>query len=122
MAKPRLSLFDDFERVIDEFFDEMLIGRWRAGRQFERAEVVDLRDRYEVRISAGEIDPAELDVEVNDRRLTVRVPTQYGGKIESSFRFADTIESEHVDARWSSGILTITVPKKKGRRIELKDS
>jgi HSP20 family molecular chaperone IbpA len=122
MAKPRVSLLDDFERVMDEFFDEMLIGRWRVGEHFERAEVVDHGDRYEVRIAAGEIDPAQLDVEVHDRRLSVRLPTRQGNKLENAFRFGDAIESSQVSARWSAGILTITLPKQKGRRVELKNS
>jgi HSP20 family molecular chaperone IbpA len=125
MAKPRVSLFDDFERVVDEFFDDLLIERWRCGvlsDQFERAEVIDHRDRYEVRLAAREINPAELEVEVHDRRLTVRLPMPAGGKIESSFRFNDAVDSEHVVAHWSAGLLTITLPKQKGRRVELKHS
>ncbi|HUA33753.1 MAG TPA: Hsp20/alpha crystallin family protein [Candidatus Binataceae bacterium] len=122
MAKPRASLFDDFERVIDEFFDEMLIGRWRAGGEFERAAVLDRGDHYEVRIEAAHIDPAHIEVEVSDHRLTARVPSPQGEKVESSFRFADEIENEHAGAHWSAGVLTITLPKKKGRRVTLKHS
>jgi HSP20 family molecular chaperone IbpA len=122
MAKPRVSLLDDFERVMDEFFDEMLIGRWRGAEQAEPAEVVDHGDRYEVRIAAPEIDPAHLDVEVHDRRLTIRIPTRQGGKLESAFRFSDAIESAQVSAHWAAGILTIILPKQKGRRVALKNS
>jgi HSP20 family molecular chaperone IbpA len=119
------GLIADFERAFDEFFDEMLIDRWKCGSpdlEFERAQVIDLRDRYEVRIAAVGVDPAKIQAEVSGQRLAVRMPDKFGGMIESSFAFSDSIDGEASTAKWSEGTLVITVPKKKSQRIALKAS
>ena len=119
------GLIADFERAFDEFFDEMLIDRWKAGGsalEFERTQVVDRPDRYEVRVAAVGVDPANIQAEVSGQRLAVRVADKLGGTLESSFTFADSIDGEATTAKWSEGTLVFTLPKKKGRRIALKDS
>jgi HSP20 family molecular chaperone IbpA len=124
MASSR-GLIADFERAFDEFFDEMLIDRWNCGTpavEFERAQVVDHRDRYEVRVAAVGVDPAKIQAEVSGQRLAVHVPDKLGGTLESSFAFSDSIDGEASTAKWSEGTLVITLPKKKARRIALKDS
>ena len=124
MASSR-GLIADFERAFDEFFDEMLIDRWKAGSsalEFERTQVVDRPDRYEVRVAAVGVNPAKIQAEVSGQRLAVRVPDKLGGTLESSFAFSDSIDGEASTAKWSEGTLVITLPKKKGRRIALKDS
>lgn len=115
----------DFDKAFDEFFDELLIDRWKCGTsadQFERAEVVDNQDHYQVRLAATGIDPAELQVEVLGQGLAVRVPGQLGGMLENRFSFTESIDGEASTAKWSDGTLTIILPKKKGRRISLKKS
>jgi HSP20 family molecular chaperone IbpA len=117
------GLIADFERAFDEFFDEMLIDRWKgatAALEFERAQVIDHPDRYEVRVAAAGVDPAKIEAEVSGQRLAVRVPDKLGGMLDSSFAFADSIDGEASTAKWSEGTLVITLPKKKGRRIALK--
>jgi HSP20 family molecular chaperone IbpA len=124
MASSR-GLIADFERAFDEFFDEMLIDRWKAGAsalEFERTQVVDRHDRYEVRVAAVGVDPANIQAEVSGQRLAVRVADKLGGTLESSFTFSDSIDGEASTAKWSEGTLVFTLPKKKGRRIALKDS
>ena len=115
----------DFERAFDEFFDELLIERWKCGTpavEFERAQVIDHRDRYEVRVAAVGVDPAKIHAEVSGQRLVVQVPDPRGGTLESSFAFSDPIDGEASTAKWSEGTLVITLPKKKARRIALEDS
>jgi HSP20 family molecular chaperone IbpA len=116
--------FDQFERAIDEFFNELLIDRWHCGsaEAFERAEVVDLPDRYEVRVAAHAVDPRKIDVEVRGQRLTMRAPAAEGRGIESSFAFPDAIDADVATARLSKGTLTVVLPKHKPKRIALKDS
>jgi HSP20 family molecular chaperone IbpA len=113
----------DFERAFDEFFDELLIDRWKCGTlalDFERAQVIDHPDRYEVRVAAFGVDPAKIQAEVSGQRLALRMPDKLGGTLESSFAFSDSIDGESSTAKWSEGTLVITVPKKKARRIVLK--
>jgi HSP20 family molecular chaperone IbpA len=114
----------DFERAFDEFFDELLIDRWKCGTpaQFERAQLIDHSDHYEVRVAAVGVDPATIEVEVTGQRLNVRVPEKIGGIAASSFAFSDAIDGEASTAKWSDGTLVIIIPKRKSRRISLKAS
>lgn len=125
MAANRGFGIADFERAFDEFFDELLIDRWKCGTpalEFERAQVIEHRDRYEVRFAAVGVDPAKIHAEVSGQRLAVHVPDQRGGTLDSSFAFSEAIDGEASTAKWSEGTLVIILPKKKGRRIALKDS
>jgi HSP20 family molecular chaperone IbpA len=115
----------DFERAFDEFFDELLIDRWKCGTlgsEFEPAHIVDHPDHYEVRVAAVGVDPATIQAEVSGQRLAIRMPDKLGGTFKSSIAFSDSIDGEASTAKWSEGTLVITVPKKKSRRIALKDS
>jgi HSP20 family molecular chaperone IbpA len=124
MARRNPTGFGELERAIDEIFDELLIDPWRCrrGEEFERSEILDLPERYEVRLAAEGIDAREIEVEVFGSRLTVRAPAGERGRIESSFAFDQAIDGDAATARWSQGALTIVIPKRKGRRIVLKES
>jgi len=125
MASRRGFGVKDIERAVDEIFDELLIDRWKCGTgaaDFERAQVIDNGDRYDVRVAALGVDPSKIQVEVSGQRLAVSVPDRFGGMLESSFAFSDLIDGEASTAKWSEGTLLVTVPKKKGRRIALKHS
>lgn len=124
MRKQSEQLFGEFERAIDEFFDELLIDPWQcgAGEQFAQAEIVDHDDRYEIRLVAEGVDPAKIEVESLGRRLTVRASAGPRRNIERSFTFAENVDAEAASARWLTGTLTISLPKQKARRIYLKDS
>jgi HSP20 family molecular chaperone IbpA len=116
---------DDFARTFDEFFDELLIDRWQCGEgrdEFERSEVLEHHDRYEVRLAVRGIEPGKIDVEVTGQRLTVRAPGGIRGTMESSFRFAHEIEAAAATAQWLKETLIINLPKRKSRRIALKES
>src|SRR6266852_3244848 len=115
----------DFDRAFDEFFDELLIDRWKCGTEpgtAERAQVTEHPDRYEVRVAALGVDPAKIQVEVSGQRLALQMPEKLGGMLQRSFSFSDPIDGEASSAKWSAGTLVITLPKKKGRRISLNDS
>lgn len=124
MRKQSDQLFSEFERAIDEFFDELLIDRWQcgAGEQFADAEIVDYADRYEIRLAAEGVDPEKIQVETLGRRLTVRASAGAHRNLVRAFTFAENVDPEAASARWLTGRLTITLPKQKARRIYLKDS
>ncbi len=114
----------DFERALDEFFDEMLISRWRRAAdpdRFDNAQIVDLEDRYEIRIAIPNVDPNRVEIEVSGQRLSVRAPVGPEGTLESVYSFSGPIESDAVRARWSEQSLLIIVPKQKPKRIKVND-
>lgn len=113
MPKFPFSALDDFRRLLDQTFDEVLIGPWRlATSAQEPALIVEGEREYEVRICTGEYAPHELEVEVvGQSRLTVR--GQSGGRRwERIVNLAEAIETEKVTARWANGILTVVLPKR----------
>src|ERR1700730_7623322 len=101
----------------------MLISRWRRATvdELENAQVIEHHDRYELRISAPEVDQRLVEVEVTGQRLSVSAPAGLEGKFESSCSFALPIESETIQARWSDRTLIIIVPKQKPKRIKVGD-
>lgn len=124
MATRRGFGIDDFERAFDEFFDELLIDRWKGGTELghvERAQVIEHPDRYEVHVVALGVEPERIQVEISGQRLAIRMPETLGGVLQRSFTFSDAIDGEASTARWAQGTLIITLPKKKARRISLKD-
>ena len=121
MAKRPASVLD-FERAFDEFFDEMLISRWRRARlpgEFENAQVIEHPDKYEVRIAAPNLDPESAEIDVAGQRISVRAPIGHEGIFETAYSFAAPIEAEAVTARWSDHTLVIAVPKQKPKRIKV---
>jgi len=111
----------DFERTLDEFFDEMLISRWRRAAErdaFENTQVLDHPDRYEVRIVVPNVDPNLIEIDLTGQRLSVRAPNAEGF-FETDYSFAVPIEAEAVKARWTDHLLTVIVPKQKPKRIKV---
>lgn len=111
----------DFERAIDEFFDEMLISRWRAAapEEFERSQVLDLPDAYQLRIAIPGADPKTIAVEMSGQKLCVRAPAGREGSFESAYSFAVPVDEQGVEANWAAGVLTVRVPKQKPRIIKV---
>jgi HSP20 family molecular chaperone IbpA len=102
---------DSFQRLFDELFDELLIGRWHApASDNEPAVVLERGDVYEVRLYTGAFKPAELELVVSEHRLTARAGRDRD-LWERMLTFSDPIETEKVTARWANRILTVLLPK-----------
>jgi HSP20 family molecular chaperone IbpA len=123
MARYGDRIFDQFQQAFDDLFDDLL-DRWgcRAPEEFERAELVDLPDRYQIRLNAEGLDPATVEVHTHERRVTVSAPAPKGEKLETSFNLPEAIDAEAATARWSEGWLTIVLPKHRVRRIPVAKS
>jgi len=121
MAK-RLTIGDDFVRALDEFFDEMLISRWRKTAEqgsFENTQVADRGDHYEVRVVVPGAEPGRIEVELSGQRLRVRASATAGGVFENSYAFNAPIDADRASARCDSGMLLVTLPKQKPKRIKV---
>jgi HSP20 family molecular chaperone IbpA len=122
MARRAGISVEDFERALDEFFDEMLISRWRRAPErdeFEKAQILDHPDRYEVRVVVPNVDPERIEIDVAGQRLSVRAPAGSEGTFESAYSFAVPIEAEAVEARWTDHTLVVIVPKQKPKRVKV---
>jgi HSP20 family molecular chaperone IbpA len=122
-SKPGAGIFGEFERLCDQLFDEHLIARWRTHRRaaqpFENALMLDHGTGYEIRIATAAADARSIEIEVSERRLSVRIPGP-AGVAENVFDFASPVDCDAASARLSEGILRIVLPKKPGRRVEIK--
>ncbi len=109
-----------FESACDELFDELL-GRWRSRplRIEMPAVQVDRGNQYEVRIEASVADPRTIEVEVSASNLIVRIPPGARPGVQHTITFAQRVDSERTTARWSNGVLTITLPKQRGQRVKV---
>jgi HSP20 family molecular chaperone IbpA len=102
---------DDFQRLFDELFDELLIGRWHApASDKDPAVVLERSDVYEVRLYTGAFKPSELALVVSDHRLTARAGRD-DNFWERMLTFSDPIETDKVTAKWANRILTVLLPK-----------
>ncbi len=110
----------DFARTCDELFDELL-GRWRGSMAAEVAPTIaiDYGSHYEVRIPARVADTRAVEVEVTGSILRVRVPEGVLPPVEHSVSFAHPVDRERTTAHWARGVLTITLPKQRGRRVKI---
>ncbi|HLK87632.1 MAG TPA: Hsp20/alpha crystallin family protein [Candidatus Binataceae bacterium] len=125
MKRSDTTTLREFERACDELFDEWL-GRWRGGGPaagsaggIAGAVVVDRGQEYEVRIEAPVENPEVIEVEVNQVDLVVRIPAGTYPAVERRMTFASAIDRDRTVARWADGVLTIVLPKSRGRRIKV---
>ncbi|HTY55364.1 MAG TPA: Hsp20/alpha crystallin family protein [Candidatus Binataceae bacterium] len=120
MARSFTSPFDDFNQVFDELFDELLIGRWRAAARVsaDQAIVMDCGNRYEIQISTATLDRQQnVEIAVDENRVTVRGANLGGGKTEHSITLTEPVDREGVAARWFDHVLFILLPKRKKRSL-----
>jgi HSP20 family molecular chaperone IbpA len=106
----------NFEKAIDEFIDDVLVSPWRHAEARGRHSVRDAGHEYEIELFAPELDPADIEVEVVDNQLIVR---DKHGRLESVFTAPTPIDVDRARARWKDGVLVITLPKRKHRKIPL---
>ncbi len=125
MKRSDTTTLRDFERACDELFEEWL-GRWRGGGSaaggagaIAGAAVLDRDQEYEVRIEAPVENPEVIEVEVNQADLVVRIPAGTYPAVERRMTFAHAIDRDRTVARWTDGVLTIVLPKSRGRRIKV---
>jgi HSP20 family molecular chaperone IbpA len=121
MKRPNPRALSDFERACDELFDEWL-GRWRGGAAVGApagALVTDRGEDYVVQVEAVVDDPEVIDVEIGGAGLIVRIPSGVRPAIERRFTFAHAVDHERTTARWAAGLLTIVLPKLRGRRVKV---
>jgi len=110
--EPVPTIGDEFQRRLDEVFDEMLIGPWRTPAwESEPAMVLEREGAYEVRLCTGAFKPSELDLVVNENRLMVRARRGASTFWERLVTFADPVETEKVTAKWANRILTVLLPR-----------
>lgn len=122
-----------FDRDFDRFFDRLFAGRdwWPWPEISERfipaLEAYTEDGQFHVRAELPGVDPKEVDVSVVDNRLTIKGERKTSeekkeagyylreiahGRFERTVMLPEGADSEKINARFTNGILEITVPVK----------
>lgn len=92
-----------------------------------RVDVVEFNDRYELRADLPGVDPADVDITLDDGQLTLageratpasdeQVQHQrlerVSGRFSRRFSLPDTADVENINARSAHGVIHISIPKR----------
>ena len=128
LARPWPTLRNEVNRLFDDFFNsEFFTEPFRGLTEWSPA--LDLSETGEAIVFKAElpgIGPDDVEVLLQDDVLTIkgekkeernekaqnvhRVERSYG-RFERSFRLPGTVKSDKVDAKFTNGVLTVTLPK-----------
>jgi HSP20 family protein len=126
----------ELDRLFDRFWempDLPALGEWKPA-----LDITENKDSVVVKAEVPGIDPKEIQVLLQDDVLTIkgekkqekedktknyhRVERSYGS-FQRSFTLPSSVKNDKIDALFSNGILTITLPKSeeaKPKQIEVK--
>jgi HSP20 family protein len=127
---------EEMERMFRQFFGEgdrpTTAGAWSPLLDVEESE-----EGFTLLVELPGVDPSDVEVSLEENVLTVsgerrfyadrqadsfrRVERRFG-RFHRAVRLPDRVDGERVEARFSNGLLTITVPKveeAKPRRIQI---
>ena len=130
--------FSEMSRVQDRFFGRAALDRenpWRPA-----VDIYEDADGIQVKADLAGVKPEDIKINVENNVLTIsgdrkldkedkregyhRVE-RFHGSFSRSFALTDEISTEDVDARYDSGVLSLTLHKRpaaKRRAIEIKAS
>jgi HSP20 family protein len=129
-------LRSEFDRLFEDFLGGLgglpaIPGMRDSGWDLD---VDDQNDKIVVRAEAPGFEPDDFDIQVRGNQLVLSASEneesqEDGGRhwrhkeLFQSITLPADVDSEHVDAKYRNGILTVTLPKTeegKSRRIEVK--
>ncbi|MEP7215508.1 MAG: Hsp20/alpha crystallin family protein [Anaerolineaceae bacterium] len=126
------SEFNTMRNLMDRFFDQ---GRGRLpfrngedlGPSSLALDVIETGDQFVVKAAVPGIDPANVDISVEDDVLSIKGEFQQEeetsednylrrelrfGNFQRTLRLPPTVDAEHAQAKFENGVLTLTLPKK----------
>jgi HSP20 family protein len=125
-------------RDFDQLFQELAGQATRQGRELAPAtDIYETESGVTLQVDLPGHDPKAIDVKVEKGVLTLRSERKVDasakesarrlergfGVYTRSFKLPDTVDASKVEARYESGVLTLTIPRKedsKPRVIEVK--
>lgn len=133
---PLSRLRAEFDRLFDDFFQSGSgLPAWADEPQSRwSVDIDELEDKVVVRAEAPGFEPGDFDIQVHDNQLQLcacqseekNEDGAHQWRRQELFRsvpIPSGIDSEHVDAHYRNGVLTIKLPKteaSKAKRIEVK--
>jgi len=128
---------NEFDELFERFAQDLPMGRGLGGNGWRWGLDVEDRDNsMVVRAEAPGFEAGDFDIQVSENRLTLRAchkkeakgkGSEYREEREcyESMWLPEGIDKDKIDARYHSGVLTVTIPKTaaaKAKRISVKAS
>ena len=143
MMMPRIfgeNLFDDFmnDFAFPDFTDSANIEKALYGKHAKnlmKTDVKDTENGYEVDIDLPGFKKDEITMKLENGTLTVSAAKgldkdeeqkdkkyvrreRYAGAMSRSFYVGDALTQEDIKAKYESGILRLSIPKKEAKQVE----
>jgi len=117
-------------RLFEEFFNDFPFpgsalegkGYWtpsvdimeKEGNLILRAELPGLTEKQiDLKLEGNTLTlKGERKLENEDKKGTYHRVESFYGSFTRSFRLPDTVDSEHINAEYKNGVLTVTIPQK----------
>ena len=111
------SVFDDFFKPWDDWFDGGLSGRVM---NIPAVNITDQKDDYLVSLAAPGLKKEDFNIDVDGNMLTISCEKEakYTRKeysyssFERSFTMPDGVNKDKIEARYENGLLKLSLPKK----------
>jgi len=136
------QLIPTFNRVLAFDRDLDRLVNWNGQRSFVPSlDVVERADAYIITAELPGVDPSAVEISFENNTLTLRgtkapwmephqdeeirvyTAERVSGPFERAVRLPEYVEGDKIEASYSQGVLTITVPKAqaaRARKIEIK--
>ena len=130
------SLFDDFDNLMNFSFpdvDKTLYGK--HAKNMMKTDVKETDSGYEVDIDLPGFKKDEINVQLDNGYLSISAAKgldkeeknkegkyirkeRYAGAMSRSFYVGDALTQEDIKAKYESGILRLSIPKKEAKQVE----
>lgn len=131
-----LTSFDPFFRDFDRLTHELLGGRGDGEHRWIPVDIYRDAEGFEVRFDLPGVDSDTLDVSVDKNVLSVSARRNWTpdqddqvvlaerpqGHFSRQLFLGDNLETDHINARYEAGVLTVTIPlaeSAKPRKIQI---
>ena len=125
------SIFHD--DVFDDFFD--FSAPAYSGSELMNTDIKETEKGYELAISLPGVKKEDIKAEVKDGYLMITAAAnsktdekdktgkyirreRYSGSMSRSFYVGDALTQEDIKAKYESGILRLSIPKKEAKQVE----
>ncbi len=130
----KLNVFNDFDRIFDEFFNTALPSQ-RNGNGLKAAPAVNILekgDAFRLELAAPGLEKNDFKVDVDKNVLRIEVNKEFKAEegetykrrefgyyeFRRSFQLPETIDANGIEANYMNGILVIHLPKKEDAKVK----
>ncbi len=128
----KLNVFNDFDRIFDEFFNagRPVYRNGNGAKATAPVNIVENGEAFRLELAAPGLEKSDFSVDVDKNVLRIEVSKTFQleegeaykrrefGQYEfkRSFQLPETIDTTGIEANYVNGILVITLPKKEEAR------